>query len=60
MSTEIKSTLNEIKSLIKAWRIIEHDYSDCEQKDTAQKIIDELLIAKCEDLADWYEESKEA
>lgn len=56
MLPEIKSTLNEIKSLIRAWRIIEHDYSDCDQKDVAQKIIDELLIAKCEDLAAWYKE----
>ena len=56
MNKNCEMTIKEIKTLIGAWRIIEHDYSDCNQKDTAQGIIDDLLIAKCEELADWYKE----
>lgn len=60
MNQNVKTTIKEIQALIKAWRIIEHDYNDCEDKTAAQKIIDELLIAKCEELADWYEVDTES
>lgn len=57
MDKNIKATIKEIKALITAWHVIYHDYSDCKDKDAALKIIDELLIAKCEDLADWYDDN---
>lgn len=57
MDKNIKATIKEIKALITAWHIVYQDYSDCKDKDAALKIIDELLIGKCEDLADWYEDN---
>lgn len=55
MNKNIKALIKEISALVTAWHVIENDYNDCGQKDNAQDIIDELLIAKCEDLAAWYE-----
>ena len=55
MNRNIKLTTQEIKALIMAWRIIRHDYSDCADKEVTLKIIDELLIGKCEELADMYD-----
>ena len=55
MNKNAKAIIREIAALVTAWHVIENDYNDCGQKDIAQDIIDELLIAKCEELADWYE-----
>ena len=57
MDKNVKITIKEIKALITAWHVIYQDYNDCKDKDAALKIIDELLIGKCEDLADWYEDN---
>ena len=56
MNQNVKYTIKEIQALVKAWRFIQQDYSDCEQKDAALDIINELLIGKCEELADWCKE----
>ena len=55
MNQNVKLTIREIQALVIAWRVIQYDYNDCKDKNTAQNIINELLIGKCEDLADWYE-----
>ena len=55
MNKNCKMVIREICALVTAWHVIENDYSDCGQKDNAQDIIDELLVAKCEELADCYE-----
>ena len=55
MNKNVKAVIREISALVTAWHVIENDYNDCGQKNNAQDIIDELLIAKCEDLAAWYE-----
>ena len=60
MNRNLKATEKEIQALVRAWRIIEHDYSDGEYKEAAQKIIDELLIGMCEDIADWYDDNAES
>ena len=60
MNQNVKLTVKEIVALVRAWRVIEQDYSDCEDKTAAQKIIDELLIGKCEELADWYEDNNKS
>lgn len=56
MNQNAKALIKEISALVTAWRVIENDYNDCEDKDIAQDIIDELLIAKCEDLAGYYQD----
>lgn len=55
MNDNVKAVIREIAALVTAWHVIENDYNDCGQKNTALDIIDELLIAKCEELADLYE-----
>lgn len=55
MNKNAESVIKEIAALVTAWHTIENDYNDCKDKALAQDIIDELLIAKCEELADWYE-----
>lgn len=58
MDKNIKATIKEIQALVKAWRVIQQDYRDCKQKDAALDIINELLIGKCEELADWYDNNQ--
>ena len=55
MNQNVKLTIREIQALVIAWRVIQHDYNDCKDKTAAQNIINELLIGKCEDLADWHD-----
>ena len=56
MDKNIKATNKEIQTLVRAWRIIENDYSDGEEKETAQKVISELLNGCNDFIADNYNE----
>ena len=56
MNKNAKAIIREISALVTAWHVIENDYSDCEDKNIAQEMIDDILIAKCEDLADCYQD----
>lgn len=56
MDKNIKATLKEIKALVIAWRIIDNDYNDGEEKEIAQKVISELLNGCNDFIADIYKE----
>jgi len=60
MNQNVKYTIKEIQALVRAWRVIQQDYSDCKEKAAAQEVINELLIGKCEELADWYEDNNKS
>ncbi len=52
---DMKATIEEMKSLFTAWNIIENDYNDSEAKDTAQKVINDLIISRAQEIAVHYE-----
>jgi len=54
-SFDMKATIEELKILFEAWNIIENDYNDSEEKDTAQKVINDLIISHAQEIAEHYE-----
>ena len=55
ISFDMKATIEEMKILFTAWNIIDSDYNDSEAKDTAQKVINDLIISRAQEIADHYE-----
>ena len=52
---DMKATIEELKILFTAWNIIENDYDDSEAKDTAEKVINDLIISRAQEIAEHYE-----
>lgn len=52
---DMKATIEEMKVLFTAWNIIDNDYNDSEEKDTAQKVINDLIISRAQEIAEHYE-----
>ena len=54
-SFDMKATVKELKILFEARDIIENYYDESEEKDTAQKVINELIISNANEIAEHYE-----
>lgn len=60
MNKEMERTLEALSKLYDVWEMIEYDADDGEEKVTAQKVIDRLIMANTEDLVNTYRKNKKS
>ena len=58
MNTDIEKALQTLCKLYDVWEMIEYDVNDGEEKVTAQKVIDRLIMSNTEDLVKMYRDAK--
>lgn len=58
MDADIERALQEITKLYDVWEMIEIYVDDSEEKVTAQKIIDRLIISNTQELVKTYRDTK--
>lgn len=51
---DMNGTIQDLRVLNSAWNIIENEYNDSEEKDIAQKVINDLIVEFAIDVAQNY------
>lgn len=57
MNNKMKTAIKDMKTLFTAWQIIQNEYDDGEEKEIAQKVIDNLIMHYAEEVADNFDET---